>query len=106
METLHLQPVRATFMRSIQFTVKSHLSPNPNTDRIRPAALEPVTMCARTRTATVDRGNPGDWHGTSATATATTVGCAIDTEVFFFHGLLRRGGLLRACTRATDDVGG
>ena len=40
-------------------------------------------MYAHTRTAIVDQGNPGAWHGTSASATPTTVGCAIDAEVFF-----------------------
>ncbi|KAN0141735.1 hypothetical protein V8E53_000197 [Lactarius tabidus] len=35
----------------------------------------------RTRTAIVDHGNPGAWHGTSATAPATTVACANDAEV-------------------------
>jgi RNA exonuclease 1 len=34
-----------------------------------------------TRTAIVDHGNPGAWHGTSATAPVTTVSCANDTEV-------------------------
>ena len=33
------------------------------------------------RTAIVDHGNPGAWHGTSATAPATTVGCTNDAEV-------------------------
>ncbi|KAF8259317.1 ribonuclease H-like domain-containing protein [Lactarius quietus] len=36
---------------------------------------------APTRTAIVDHGNPGAWHGTSATAPATTVACANDAEV-------------------------
>ncbi|KAH9055829.1 hypothetical protein EDB83DRAFT_2293073 [Lactarius deliciosus] len=36
---------------------------------------------ARTRTAIVDHGNPGAWHGGSATAPATTVACANDAEV-------------------------
>ena len=57
--------------------------PNPNSAGIRPAALEPVTMCARMRTAIADQGNPRDWHGTLANATATTVGCANDAVVFF-----------------------
>lgn len=35
----------------------------------------------RTRTAIVDHGNPGAWHGASATAPATTVACANDAEV-------------------------
>ena len=38
------------------------------------------------RTAIVDHGNPGAWHGTSATAPATTVACANDAEVL--EGLL------------------
>ncbi|KAI0248416.1 hypothetical protein BJV78DRAFT_799137 [Lactifluus subvellereus] len=33
------------------------------------------------RTAIVDHGNPGAWHGTSASAPATTVPCTNDTEV-------------------------
>ena len=41
---------------------------------------------APTRTAIVDHGNPGAWHGTSATAPATTVACANDAEVL--DGLL------------------
>ena len=36
---------------------------------------------ARTRTAIVDHCNPGAWHGTSATAPATTVTCTNDAEV-------------------------
>ncbi|KAI9445645.1 hypothetical protein BJY52DRAFT_1206691 [Lactarius psammicola] len=36
---------------------------------------------APTRTAIVDHGNPGAWHGTSATVPATTVACANDAEV-------------------------
>ncbi|KAI9434729.1 hypothetical protein H4582DRAFT_1881782 [Lactarius indigo] len=36
---------------------------------------------ARTRTAIVDHGNPGAWHGGSATAPATTIACANDAEV-------------------------
>ncbi|KAH9061888.1 hypothetical protein EDB87DRAFT_383981 [Lactarius vividus] len=36
---------------------------------------------APTRTAIVDHGNPGAWHGASATAPATTVACANDAEV-------------------------
>ncbi|KAN0141439.1 hypothetical protein V8E53_000684 [Lactarius tabidus] len=35
----------------------------------------------RTRTAIVDHGNPGAWHGASATAPAPTVACANDAEV-------------------------
>ncbi|KAH9965648.1 hypothetical protein BJV74DRAFT_869879 [Russula compacta] len=38
------------------------------------------------RAAIVDHGNPGAWHGTSATAPATTVACTNDTEVL--DGLL------------------
>ena len=34
-----------------------------------------------THTAIVDHGNPGAWHGTSATAPATTIACANDAEV-------------------------
>ena len=41
---------------------------------------------ARTRTAIVDHGNPGAWHGTSATAPATIIACANDAEVL--DGLL------------------
>ena len=41
---------------------------------------------APTRTAIVDHGNPGAWHGTSATAPATTIACASDAEVL--DGLL------------------
>jgi hypothetical protein len=37
---------------------------------------------AGARTAIVDHGNPGAWHGTSAAAPATTVGCTNDAEVF------------------------
>ncbi|KAI0247771.1 hypothetical protein BJV78DRAFT_1285278 [Lactifluus subvellereus] len=33
------------------------------------------------RTAIVDHGNPGAWHGTSTSAPATTVPCTNDTEV-------------------------
>ena len=33
------------------------------------------------RAAIVDHGNPGAWHGTSAAAPATTVGCTNDGEV-------------------------
>ncbi len=33
------------------------------------------------RTAIVDHGNPGAWHGASATAPATTVACTSDAEV-------------------------
>jgi len=33
------------------------------------------------RTAIVDHGNPGAWHGTSVTAPATTVACTSDAEV-------------------------
>ena len=80
--------------------------PNPNLAGIRPAALEPVTMCARMRIAIVDQGNPRDWHGTLANATATTFGRANDAVVFFFHGLLRRAGHIQICIRSTDDVGG
>ncbi len=32
-------------------------------------------------TAIVDRGNPGTWHGKSATEPAATVACANDVEV-------------------------
>lgn len=38
------------------------------------------------RAAIVDHGNPGAWHGTSATAPATTVACTNDAEVL--DGLL------------------
>ena len=91
METLHLRPMR-TYPQS-KFSCNKTRSTRACNN-------------VRTRTAIIDQGNPGDWHGTLANATATTVGCANDAEVFFFHGLLRRDGLLRACTRATDDVGG
>ena len=33
------------------------------------------------RAAIVDHGNPGAWHGTSASAPATTVPCTTDAEV-------------------------
>jgi len=33
------------------------------------------------RTAIVDHGNPGAWHGTSASASATAVACTSDAEV-------------------------
>ena len=33
------------------------------------------------RMAIIDQGNPGAWHGTSATAPATTVACTSDAEV-------------------------
>ncbi|KAH9031827.1 hypothetical protein EDB84DRAFT_1578712 [Lactarius hengduanensis] len=36
----------------------------------------------RARTVIVNSGSPGAWHGTSATASATTVACANDAEVF------------------------
>ena len=54
-----------------------------------------------TCTAIVDHGNPGAWHGTSATA-ATTVGCTSDAELF--EGVLD-SGLAQVCIRLVDSAG-
>ncbi|KAH9015401.1 hypothetical protein EDB85DRAFT_2156723 [Lactarius pseudohatsudake] len=55
---------------------------------------------ARTRTAIVDHGNPGAWHGTSVTAPATIVACANDAEVLDGMGALDSHEF-----RAADGVG-
>jgi RNA exonuclease 1 len=62
-------------------------SSGPITSRISRARnhrLVLVVLAVATRAAIVDHGNPGAWHGTSASAPATTVPCSIsdaDSEV-------------------------
>ncbi|KAN0141756.1 hypothetical protein V8E53_000218 [Lactarius tabidus] len=62
----------------------------------------------RTRTAIVDHGNPGAWHGASATAPATTVACANDAEVldglFIFGRLMGLADALGWITPKVDIV--